>query len=179
MYLCVLLHFHDQIFLSLLKRYTRGLPPNSSCVHLCSRMNPRVDHLYAKKVTRKNQLQWAHLIVITSGHTIAINWMIIINKWASTFIRFERVIWDLLTWINLIPLTDWYHYPWSYWAAPTLPETINILTLDFWRIDALQQDRLQRILKAERSRESHSDAVAVGIQTDPSSVRSSKTIFFH
>jgi hypothetical protein len=45
---------------------------------------------------------------ITLGQTITdlINQMIPISKRASTYVRYEIIIWDLSVWMKLIPLAD-------------------------------------------------------------------------
>ena len=59
-------------------------------------------------------LQWKPLNVIAFGQSQSDsnNRLIIIKEWVSMYFRFERVIWDLSSWIKLIPLTDWSYYPW-------------------------------------------------------------------
>ncbi len=41
------------------------------------------------------------------------NCLLIISRLVQSKIRHEKAIWDLPIRINLIPLTDWSHYPWS------------------------------------------------------------------
>jgi hypothetical protein len=60
-------------------------------------------------------LQWTPL----NGITDPINQMILKSEWIATYFRYDRVIWDMKLWIKLIPLADWYHYPWSHGAAST------------------------------------------------------------
>jgi len=42
------------------------------------------------------------------------NQLIIVSKWASTYIRYERIIDDLSSWMKMIPLTDGSHDLWSH-----------------------------------------------------------------
>jgi hypothetical protein len=58
-------------------------------------------------------LEWNLLNGMTLGQrqTNFNNRQIVIGKLASTNIRYEKVIWDLLYLINLIPLTNQCHYP--------------------------------------------------------------------
>ena len=53
-------------------------------------------------------------ITLGPRRTNFINQKITIRKWASTDVRYEGIIWNLSIWINLSPLTDWYHYMWYH-----------------------------------------------------------------
>ncbi len=59
------------------------------------------------------KIQKALLNGITYGQreTDYNNQLIIISQWMLASIRCERVIWDLSIQINLLPLTNWSHYP--------------------------------------------------------------------
>ncbi len=48
-----------------------------------------------------------------------------------TYTKYKRVIWDLSSLINLMPLTDWSFYPWSHKEAPTVQVTWSMLLFFF------------------------------------------------
>ncbi len=79
-------------------------------------------------------LQWKPLKGITLGQrlTDSNNRLIRISEWASMYIRYEIIIWDFSFYINMILLTDWFYYPWSHYAASTVPSlNICFYTLHF------------------------------------------------
>jgi hypothetical protein len=69
-----------------------------------------------KKKCPSYLIQWRPLNGITLGQrqTDSNNRLILISGSALTYIRYERVIWELSSWINVMPLTDWSCYPWSH-----------------------------------------------------------------
>ncbi len=73
-------------------------------------MDPLKCHIQPTSKTEEHVkvcIQWTPLNRITLGQTITdpINRMIKISQWASTYFRYERVIWDLSVCIHLIPLS--------------------------------------------------------------------------
>jgi hypothetical protein len=60
------------------------------------------------KCSKKKKLQWKPLNGITLGQRQidSNNRLILIGGSASTYIGYDKVIWDLPSWINLMPLTD-------------------------------------------------------------------------
>ncbi len=94
------------------KTWTKGFP-----IHVLKRLEQKFDVTFFKGVLIKEiaitildntkliyvQLKQIYGIILGQRQTDFNNRLIIISEWASIYIRKERVIWELLIWINLIP----------------------------------------------------------------------------